>query len=602
MHADRQHLVICPVLLLIRGLLSVCRKRMEEVVPDSPVRCLSHPHPPSSPSREDPPRFMSQQAAVLWAWMYPQHACVGVFVFAVPPGHSHITVGADTGMATVYLLLFCVILLNIQLSWGEPDPVLLPAREANLVLRRQRRRNSGAFEELHRGNRERECIEEKCSFEEAREVFENNEKTMEFWVGYIDGDQCKSSPCLNRGSCEDQIGSYTCTCLAEFTGTNCEIATSRRCEINNGECWHFCESVGGSRARCSCAEGYDLAQDGVKCQPDVEFPCGQVWTTGTLKKRSLLDPRTMTSDNNVSTADSRKQTQTPALVSTTNTTDVLHPAPLNTTTRISTTRNKLPRLVQNPATTRRPVQHERSGSPRIVGGKTVTPGEIPWQVALVLKPSGQLFCGGSILSELWIVTAAHCLLDGQQGNFFVRVGEHNINVKEGTEQDHEVSRHVMHPLYIALLSRHTPITFSPHVRPICLGPTDFAEFLMKENLATVSGWGKIHFLGLSSPTLQKVEVMFRDRTKCKGSNRLQITKNMFCAGYANEAKDSCQGDSGSPHANRYYDTWFLTGIVSWGEECAKEGRFGVYTRVSQYYTWIRQVISMANHLLTMSHA
>lgn len=65
---------------------------------------------------------------------------------------------------------------------------------------------------------------------------------------------------------------------------------------------------------------------------------------------------------------------------------------------------------------------------------------------------------------------------------------------------------------------------------------------------------------------------------------------MFCAGYYDEAKDACQGDSGGPHTNSIHDTWFLTGIVSWGEECAKDGKYGVYTRVSLYYYWIKHVM------------
>lgn len=68
---------------------------------------------------------------------------------------------------------------------------------------------------------------------------------------------------------------------------------------------------------------------------------------------------------------------------------------------------------------------------------------------------------------------------------------------------------------------------------------------------------------------------------------------MFCAGYLTEAKDACQGDSGGPHVNVIHDTWFLTGIVSWGDECAKEGKYAVYTRVAQYYRWIQHEMGSA---------
>uniref|UniRef100_A0A4W5RCW6 Vitamin K-dependent protein C n=1 Tax=Hucho hucho TaxID=62062 RepID=A0A4W5RCW6_9TELE len=300
----------------------------------------------------------------------------------------------------------------------------------------------------------------------------------------FNGDQCKSSPCLNQG----------------FTGTNCEIGTV--ITVNNGECMHFCESLGTYGAECSCAEGYKLAQDRVNCKPE--------------------------GSHNIHTS-------------------------CYTFTMI-------------------------------------------W-----LK-----YCVATFQYSSVITTLRHwCRMDYL---VIVPLGEHNIYDKEGTEQDHEVSKQYKHPLYdsqqslynhdIALLRLHTPITFSSHARPICLGPKVFAEDLVKDQSpATVSGWGRTRFQGATSHLLQKVEVPFTERTSCKDSSSARITKYMFCAGYAHVAKDSCQGDSGGPHTNRYHDTWFLTGIVSWGEECAKDGKYGVYTRVSHYYRWIRHVMSVTKRML-----
>ncbi|KAF5880275.1 coagulation factor IX-like, partial [Clarias magur] len=94
---------------------------------------------------------------------------------------------------------------------------------AQSVLSRQKRFNKGGLEEVMRDNLERECREEKCSFEEAREVFENMEQTREFWLGYTDGDQCLSSPCQNGGTCKDGLSSYVCWCHIGFNGKNCEL-------------------------------------------------------------------------------------------------------------------------------------------------------------------------------------------------------------------------------------------------------------------------------------------------------------------------------------------------------------------------------------------
>lgn len=176
-------------------------------------------------------------------------------------------------------------------------------------------------------------------------------------------------------------------------------------------------------------------------------------------------------------------------------------------------------------------------------------------------------------------------------------GEHDVFNDEGPERDHEVSQKILHPMYnyqkspynhdIALLKLTVPVELSNTRRPICLGPKSFTETLLRDSSSSlVSGWGRLRFRGVQAPKLQKLEVPYVDRSACKQTSRERITRYMFCAGYLNQQKDSCQGDSGGPHATKYKGTWFLTGIVSWGEDCAQEGKYGVYTRVSNYYPWI----------------
>ncbi|XP_028272184.1 coagulation factor IXa [Parambassis ranga] len=507
-------------------------------------------------------------------------------------------------MALVPLFLLSLLLLDSQLGSAAPapaaGPVFVSSQTADSILRRHKRHNTGLFEELLQGNLERECMEEVCDLEEARETFENDEKTMEFWAGYIDGNQCKSSPCLNRGTCEDQIGNYICICGSGFTGRNCEIVVAKSCDVNNGDCMHFCNSLGTSGAKCSCANGYRLMQDGLNCEAEVKFPCGRSTLTevSSVKMRSLFHPENESLHNTTTTiTTTTSPPSTPA-----STTE----PPLSTTDSVRRqSRKKLPLWVYSD--TEAPSEEPLRPYKRIVGGEAVAPGEIPWQVALIARPSSHLFCGGSILSERWIITAAHCLVEAH-GSFFVRVGENNIYINEHTEQDYEVQEEHIHPLYnatvslynhdIALLYVKSSITFSTTVRPICVGPKAFTEALVKESSpATVSGWGRTRFLGSTANALQKVEVPFTDRTACKHSSSSRITSYMFCAGYYNEARDACQGDSGGPHANRIHDTWFLTGIVSWGEECAKEGKYGVYTRVSLYYRWINYVMGLTKRRL-----
>uniref|UniRef100_A0A3B4AZC6 Coagulation factor IX n=1 Tax=Periophthalmus magnuspinnatus TaxID=409849 RepID=A0A3B4AZC6_9GOBI len=458
--------------------------------------------------------------------------------------------------------------------------VFLTTQSAHDVLQRHKRHNTGLLEEVLEGNLERECIEEKCDLEEARETFENDEKTMEFWSLYIDGNQCASSPCANQGTCKDFIGYYTCLCGTGFTGRHCEIVVARRCDVNNGQCMHFCESLSKDNITTMPAVPSLDINTSMGTYPVIKLP--QWVFNNTMLPNE--EPRSMTFNNTA------PPTEEPRSATFNNT------APPTEEPRSATFNNTTP-----------PTEEPRRAIKRIIGGQIASEGEIPWQVALIDRSSGRLFCGGSILSRRWVITAAHCLVEAQD-SFIIRVGELDLSIKEGTEQNHEVLERYIHPRYnaseslynhdIALLYLKTRISFSSNVRPICVGPRTFTEALVQRaSPATVSGWGRLRFMGSMSRVLQMVDVPFTDRTKCKESSSARITPVMFCAGYFDEAKDACQGDSGGPHANVHRDTWFLTGIVSWGEECAKKGKYGVYTRVSYYYNWIKYVMGITKHML-----
>ncbi|CAG5872329.1 unnamed protein product [Menidia menidia] len=521
--------------------------------------------------------------------------------------------------------------LAAEIPEENAGAVFVSQQTAHMVLHRQRRFNSGHLEEiLKKDNLERECYEEVCSMEEAREVFENDEKTMEFWAGYIDGDQCKPPPCQNGGVCEDGISTYVCWCKPNFSGKNCEIEVTKQCVVNNGGCSHFCV-MQGRQAKCQCAAGYKLGADKKSCEPNGQFSCGRVSVQSSSVTRTInpaLSPNLQHPPTSMENSSDAQQddyyedyTTQPYdysdLVNVSDTVNVsLGPAveldsaspaspPHGATgsTVASLTRAKKPLSWAFP--TLPSIRAEDNLNQRIVGGDTAVPGEIPWQVSLMYRSASlsraQPFCGGSLLSESWVVTAAHCLMqaDIAKRTFFVRVGEHDVNVDEGPERDHEVEERHLHPLYdfqqsqynhdIALLKLATPVELSDHRRPVCLGPKIFIQNLLRESSSSlVSGWGRLKFQGPEATQLQKLAVPHVDRTQCKQSSQDHITRYMFCAGFQDKQMDSCQGDSGGPHATKYKDTWFLTGIVSWGEECAKEGKYGIYTRVSRYYPWIIQ--------------
>uniref|UniRef100_A0A8C3M907 Uncharacterized protein n=1 Tax=Geospiza parvula TaxID=87175 RepID=A0A8C3M907_GEOPR len=152
-------------------------------------------------------------------------------------------------------------------------PVFISAHDANSVIKRQRRASSILLEEVLQGSLERECLEERCTHEEAREVFENDEM------------RCSSSPCQHNGVCEDSIRGYTCTCAEGYEGENCAFAKNECHHQAKVGCDHFCYP-GRDSYRCSCADGYELGKDKKQC-----IALGRCEHGGTISSPAYLDER-----------------------------------------------------------------------------------------------------------------------------------------------------------------------------------------------------------------------------------------------------------------------------------------------------------------------
>ncbi|XP_066516063.1 coagulation factor X [Hoplias malabaricus] len=490
-----------------------------------------------------------------------------------------------------WLLETFVCLLLVHSATSE---VFLQNKDASQVFTRNRRANS-FLEELKKGDMERECVEERCSYEEAREIFENKEKTDAFWNVYIDGDACVSHPCLNNGVCKDGIGKYICYCPEMFQGYNCEIAIPLLCEDKNGACEHYC-TVERNSAVCSCVKGYKLAGDGKSCKSDDLFRCGQIHPkkTRSILIHPILENINETDDSTGHTKGMNTTTKNAVNSTTLKTT--------STTLKTNSTQSDPDTLfgfddedVINPVQ-EEPVIPEVSGDTRIVNGEDCFPGDCPWQ-ALLVNEDKIGFCGGTILNEYFILSAAHCM--NQSRSITVILGEFDTLTREGREMTHAVDQVLVHVSYvpetyhndIALIKLVKPIKFTEYIIPACLPERDFAErVLMQQPDGMVSGFGRIYEGGPQSTILQKLTVPFVDRATCMESTKFKISNRMFCAGYDRETKDACQGDSGGPHVTKYKNTWFVTGVVSWGEGCARRGKFGVYTQVSKYIKWIESVM------------
>ena len=236
----------------------------------------------------------------------------------------------------------------------------------------------------------------------------------------------------------------------------------------------------------------------------------------------------------------------------------------------------------------------------IVGGQPATQGEWPWQV--LVQPDGYL-CGGSLISTEWVVTAAHCVFDQSDnlipaGQITVVLGEHRLNIGDGSEQQRNITQVIPHPNYrsgqgwdndIALLRLSAPAQPNQFVQPIPLTLSPTHDTLVEAgDPSTVTGWGTTSEGGNISTTLLEVELPLVSNRTCSSAYG-NITDNMICAGLPQGGKDACQGDSGGPlvipNGN---GGWLLAGVVSFGRGCARPNYPGVYTRVSRYIDWINQ--------------
>ena len=187
----------------------------------------------------------------------------------------------------------------------------------------------------------------------------------------------------------------------------------------------------------------------------------------------------------------------------------------------------------------------------IVGGSEVTPYSLPWQVALVGQGGSRPFCGGTLISDRHVLTAAHCTSGNPNSpSFQVIVGEHRVTSSaDGTR--HSLCRYIDHPNYssssltndYSILHLSTPVTIGSRAAPACLPSSTFGDSFLDGKTLTVSGWGALSEGGGSPSVLHKVDVPGMTNSRCN-SYYSGITNSMLCAGQASGGIDSCQGDSG----------------------------------------------------------
>ncbi|XP_071850074.1 uncharacterized protein [Apostichopus japonicus] len=256
--------------------------------------------------------------------------------------------------------------------------------------------------------------------------------------------------------------------------------------------------------------------------------------------------------------------------------------------------------------------HTASPTTRIIGGEQSVSGSWPWQVQLWFKVAArrrELVCGGTLVSERIVITAAHCFFhknSNRKGLWRVQLGKHKyrktVDPTTGEIQSKITDIITYEPLDqfsvwhdIAILVLKTPITaFTERVSPACVDRNNVN--VEDENLLCyATGWGITQIVsGRRAQWLQEARLPIINHQTCNHENVYEnsIEDDMFCAGFLEGRVDACKGDSGGPYVclNTAEDRWFLVGITSWGHGCALPNKPGVYTNVSYYSQWIDYVI------------
>ncbi len=251
-------------------------------------------------------------------------------------------------------------------------------------------------------------------------------------------------------------------------------------------------------------------------------------------------------------------------------------------------------------------KESKRATTRIIGGTSATAGEFPSIVSLQTKTWGHI-CGGSLISDRWVLTAAHCVYDDlkpgtpeNQKVSSVWAGVHNQKDTVGVEML-KVSKLHIHPQYTGGLDYDyalIELVESSSFKPIDFNRTEISISPLGPMIMSITaGWGvtKTDWGSPSSDILMKVAVPLITQDHCNKpeSYNGRVTDRMICAGYKAGGKDACQGDSGGPlYVTNSDGELVVAGIVSWGQGCALKDKYGVYSKVNAAVDWINEVTGL----------
>ncbi|XP_051740873.1 serine protease 27 [Ctenopharyngodon idella] len=234
-------------------------------------------------------------------------------------------------------------------------------------------------------------------------------------------------------------------------------------------------------------------------------------------------------------------------------------------------------------------------NPRIVGGVNAAVGAWPWMVSIHLN--GKHNCGGSLINNDWVLTAAHCVKGIDKSKLLVYLGKRTQQEANAHEITRTIKDIIPHPSFIgkaadndiALLRLSSRVDFNDYIRPVCLAAEN--SVFVTNTKSWITGWGNI---GQNRPLpppgfLQETIVEVLENSMCANLCG-GVTDNTICAGLEQGGKGPWKGDSGGPMLSRWCSLWVQSGVISWSEGCAKPNKPALYVRVSRYQQWIKDTI------------
>ncbi|KAL7648688.1 UNVERIFIED_CONTAM: hypothetical protein RMT77_000595 [Armadillidium vulgare] len=223
-------------------------------------------------------------------------------------------------------------------------------------------------------------------------------------------------------------------------------------------------------------------------------------------------------------------------------------------------------------------------------GHNTTIQQFPWNVRIFYKDYDDDFCGGAIINDRYVLTAAHCVMFMNRDELAVRIG---YNDPSDPGEAFDVDKIKVHKRYsvnkmgvfdIAIIRLQKQLTYSPKVQAVCL--VGHLNFNRKKGIIT--SWGPLSNAQEATDTLRKASVVITEYNLCRKHSHFSdedLHSSVVCADIT---KESCGGDSGNPLVHFDGSKYVLVGIRSWGIGCAYEGLPVVYTKIPNYFLWITQ--------------